>query len=273
MTAPFTLDPIDEVPLTGTFLAKVLTQVRFSRTPALVTDEGEERLAALLHRYPVRRASQTLEVDLSAAPGAVEQKTKPVRIFADTSQQWQLTVTESAIALETTAYASRDDFCTRAHEIFDAVTEVSTPPVVDRVGLRYVDLFQEAALDNLHNYVVPPLRVLHGLIGDGLSLEYSVSDSVIVLGVDERLKVRSGLLPAGSGFDPTLPPLPRPSWIFDLDVFTLQAGFPFDVSVLDERLRRYASHVYSFFRWATTDALVEDFKIRPTKEDEEGVLR
>ena len=52
MTRPFTLDPVQEVPLAGAPLVKVLTQVRFSRAPDLVTDGGEERLAALLPRYP-----------------------------------------------------------------------------------------------------------------------------------------------------------------------------------------------------------------------------
>lgn len=270
MTRPFTLDPVQEVPLAGAPLVKVLTQVRFSRAPNLVTDEGEERLAALLPRYPVRRASQTLEVTLGATPGAVDQTTKPVRIFADASQQWLLTVTESAVALETTDYVSRDDFCSRSREIFDAIAEVSVPPVVDRVGLRYIDRFEGPLLDRMHEYVVPPLRVLHGLIGDGLSSESSVSESVIVLGDDERLKVRSGLLPPGAGFDPVVQPLSTPSWLLDLDVFTLQAGFPFDTAALDERLRRYADHVHSFFRWATTDAFITAFQRLPAESDQQG---
>lgn len=270
MPRPFALDPVHEVPLAGAPLAKVLTQVRFSRTPDLVTDDGEERMAAFLHRYPVRRASQTLEVALGAAPGALEQRTKPVRIFADTTQQWLITVTEYAVALETTDYVSRDDFCIRSREIFDAIAQVSVPPVVDRVGLRYIDRFEGPQLDHIEEYVVPPLRVLHGLIGDGLSLESSVSDSVIVLGGDERLKVRSGLLPPGAGFDTALPPVTTPSWLLDLDVFTLQAGFPFDAAALDERLRRYADHVHSFFRWATTDAFIKAFRGVPPEGKEQG---
>lgn len=257
---PFTRTPIEEIPLVGGPLAKVLAQVRFSRTPGLVTDEGEQRLAELLSRYPVRRAAQTIDVALGAAPGEVDQKIKPVRIFADMPQDWQITVTEAAVALETTTYVSREDFCTRAREIIDAVAQVSVPPVVDRIGLRYVDRFEGSLLDRLHDYVIPPLRVLHGSMGEGLSLEHSVSDSQIVLGDNERLKVRSGLLPAGAVFDPVLPPVSSPSWLLDLDVFTLQTGFPFDPQALDERLRRYADHVHSFFRWAVTETFINEFR-------------
>ena len=66
------------------------------------------------------------------------------------------------MALESTDYVSRDDFCSRSREIFDAIAQVSVPPVVDRVGLRYIDRFEGPLLDHMHEYVVPPLRVLHG---------------------------------------------------------------------------------------------------------------
>jgi uncharacterized protein (TIGR04255 family) len=267
---PFTLAPIEEISLAGGSLAKVLTQVRFSRTPTLVTDEAELRLAELLPRYPVRRAGQTIDVALGAAPGEVDQKIQPVRIFADTAQAWQITVTETAVALETTAYMSREDFCTRARELFDAVVQVSVPPLVDRVGLRYVDRFAESLLDRLNDYVIPPLRVLHGIMGEGLSLEHSVSDSQIVLGDDERLKVRSGLLPPGGVFDPVLSPVSSPSWLLDLDVFTLRAGFSFEPEALDQRLRRYADHVHSFFRWAVTEAFINEFRDTSNEIAREG---
>jgi hypothetical protein len=74
----------------------------------------------------------------------------------------------------------------------------------------------------------------------------------------ERLQVRSGLLPAGGGFDPALPVLPEPSWVHDMDVYTVQAGFAFDEDDLTLRLRRYAEAAYAFFRFATTDAFQDE---------------
>jgi uncharacterized protein (TIGR04255 family) len=147
---------------------------------------------------------------------------------------------------------------------------VSAPPVVDRVGLRYVDRFEESLLDRLHDYVIPPLRVLHGTVGEPLGMEHSVSDSQIILGDDERLKVRSGLLPPGGVFDPVLPPVQSPSWVLDLDIFTLQGGFAFDPQALDQRLRRYADHVHSFFRWAVTKAFINEFRDTSNDTSREG---
>jgi len=259
-TTPFTLDPVPEIPLARAPLAKVLTQIQYSRTPDLITDAGEQRLAELLQRYPVRRQAMTLDIQVGPAPGVFEQKATPIRIFTEPSQTWQVTVGETSVALETTQYESRDDFCQRAHEVFAAVAQVGPPPVVDRVGLRYVDRLHGATLEHLDEYVNPRLRVLHGAVGQGLTVEYSASDTLIQVADDERLKVRSGLLPPGGVFDPVLQPLPEPSWVLDLDMFTTQSGFAFDPAVLNERLRRYADHIYAFFRWATTDAFQREFQ-------------
>jgi hypothetical protein len=48
-----------------------------------------------------------------------------------------------------------------------------------------------------------------------------------------------------------------------VDVFTVQAGFPFDPDELAQRLRRYAETVYAFFRFATTEAFQEAHRGEP----------
>ena len=257
----FNLAPVPEIRLARAPLEKVLTQVQFSRAPALVSDEGEERLAAVLGRYPVRRQAMALNlvVGLGAAP--IDQKSSPTWVFANPSQSWQVTVSDTSVGLETTEYDSRDDFCQRAREAFDAVSSVDLPPIVDRVGLRYVDRLRgDNDLGRLGDYVTSRLCVLHGAVDVDLPIEHSVTETVIRIADDERLKVRSGLLPPGALFDPVLLPASEPTWVLDIDVFTSRGGFPFDPASLEERLRRYAEHAYSFFRWATTDAFQRDFQ-------------
>jgi uncharacterized protein (TIGR04255 family) len=257
----FTLDPVPEIHLARAPLEKVLTQVQFSRTPELVSDEGEQRFARALGRYPVRRQGVSLNLTVGPGPGEVEHKATTTRLFADIAQAWQVTVTETSVSLETSTYESRDDFCERAREVFDAVSAVALPPVVDRVGLRYLDRLRGAAhLARLGNYVTPSLQGLHGSVDAALDVEYSVNETVIRIADDERLRVRCGVLPPGGAFDPALSPCPDASWVLDADIFTTDGGFAFDPSTLDGRLRRYADHVYSFFRWATTDEFVEEFK-------------
>jgi uncharacterized protein (TIGR04255 family) len=259
-SAPFTLQPVTEVYLARAPLEKVLTQIQFSHTPDLVSDEGERRLAEALTRYPVRRRGVSLNLTIGPTPGEIKPEQATTRLFADVAGKWQVTVTETSVSLETSSYDSRNDFCQRAKEVFDAVAVVSVPPLVDRVGLRYVDRLRDSAdLAQLGQYVAPSLLGVQGHAAAELEVEYSITEALVRIAVDERLKVRCGLLPPGGVFDPALAPCPEASWVLDTDIFTTEGGFAFDSSALDERLRRYADHVYSFFRWATTDAFLEAF--------------
>lgn len=250
----FNLDPVSEISLARAPLEKVLTQIQFSYTPKLVSDEGEQKLAEALPRYPVRRPSQSVNVTVDPATGEAKMKSAVARILTDQQKSWVVTITETAISLETNAYHSRDDFCARALEVFNAVCEVSTPPIVDRVGLRYLDRIHRIEdLKRLDDMVHPKLRVLDGLAETPLVVEYSVSDTIINVTKDEKLRVRSGVFPPGALFDQILVPVSEPSWILDLDLFTTMGGFSFDPAGLESKLRRYSEHIYSFFRWATTD--------------------
>ncbi len=252
----FSLTPVDEIHLHHAPLAKVLMQVQFSRTPQLVSDVAETLIADALGRYPVRRRQVAVApaMSVNGQPVAMPQfGPATILTFADAPGTWQVTLTDTAVALETTAYESRDDFVARALEVFRAIASVALPPVVDRVGLRYIDRLSGAALPRVPEYVVPQLQVLHGGVAPDLELQHSVTDSLIKISPSEVLQVRSGLLPGGAGFDPALQPLADTSWVLDMDAYTTEAGFPFDPDALTTKLRSFSETTYAFFRWATTD--------------------
>jgi len=259
----FTTTPVEEVHLGSAPLAKVLMQVQFSRTPALITESADDAMADALGRYPVRRRTvvspPVLLINGQPMPFQVPQASLPeVLTFSQPNGTWTVTLTDTAVALETSAYTTRADFCDRVLELLRAVASVALPPVVDRVGVRYIDRLSGEALARVGDYVIPELSVLHGRIDSGLTLERSVSESLIHISPLDRLLVRSGFLPAGSGFDPALPQIQEPSWVLDMDVFTLEKGLPFDPDILLGRVRSYAETAYAFFRFATTDAFQAD---------------
>ena len=265
----FSLAPVDEVHLDRAPLAKVLMQVQYSRTPQLVTNDAEAAIAETLGRYPVRLRQVTAGVVPNVVingqqlqlPGSV---TPGVALaFSDPKGLWQVTVTETAVALETSDYSTRDDFCSRAAEIFAVAASVALPPVVDRVGIRYIDRLTGAAVEKVSAYVIPELTSLVACVEPPLQLQHSVSESQIDIGPGERMHVRSGLLPPGGAFDPALPSVGEPSWVLDMDVFTTQAGFAFEPDDLTQRLRRYAEVVYAFFRFATTEAFQDAHRGKP----------
>lgn len=262
----FSLMPVAEVHLHHAPLAKVLMQVQYSRTPQLVTDAAESMIAHALRRYPVRRrqlvAGTFPSVVINGQPIELPAGTSAgtVLLFSEPSESWQITVTETAVSLETTDYSTRADFCDRALEVFRALAAVTLPPVVDRVGLRYIDRLVGERLPRVPEFVIPQLQALCGFVEPPLATHHSVTDSLIEIAETERLQVRSGLLPAGGGFDPALPVVPEPSWVLDMDVYTTQGGFAFDADELAQRLRRYAEAAYAFFRFATTDVFQDEHR-------------
>jgi uncharacterized protein (TIGR04255 family) len=259
----FNLRRIPEIALGRAPLEKVLTQVQFSLTPTLVSDEGESQLASFLPRYPVRRRSQSLNVSINPGSGTLDSRPVSTRIFSDQSSSWTVTVFETAVGIETNSYVSRDDFCQRVLEVLSAVSRVASPPIVDRVGVRYIDRISDPAdLERLDEYVNPRLRIVDGAVDSPVIVEYSVSESTLHIASDERLKIRCGVLPPAAAIDPVIPPLQGPSWVLDLDVFTVAGGIAFDPASLVERIRRYSEHVYSFFRWATTEEFQNAFENR-----------
>jgi len=257
----FTIASVEEIHLHKAPLAKVLTLVSFSRMPSLTTDTAEAQLADRLGRYPVRRRKVIVpptvvingqSMQLPMTPGAAP----VVLTFSQPTGAWVVTVTESSVALETVEYDSREDFCERASEVFSAVAAVDLPPVVDRVGVRYIDRLVGPALDHLDEWVIPQMQSLHGHVED-MPLDHSITDTLIEVSPRDRLLVRSGLLGPNKAFDPGLPPVAEPSWLLDIDAYTSEAGFPFDPKALTAKVRSYAEAIYSFFRFATTDAFHE----------------
>jgi uncharacterized protein (TIGR04255 family) len=259
----FSLESVEELPLERAPLVKVLMQVQFSRTPQLITDAAEAAISEALGRYPVRRRQagvgvfpnlaingQPLQLPVPFNPGVA-------LLFSDAKSAWQVTVTENSVGLETTEYSTREDFCERALEVFKVVARAAMPPIVDRVGMRYIDRLTGEAMGQVRSYVMPELTGLVNIVDPPLVLQRSITESMIELNAQEQLMVRSGLLPAGSSFDTALPALPEPAWLLDMDVYTTRAGFAFDPEALAERLRRYGDHVHSFFRYVTTEAFLD----------------
>ena len=261
----FSLMPIDEVHLHNAPLAKVLMQVQYSRTPQLVTDASEATIADAIGRYPVRRRQFGTGIPSVVINGQPVQlllgcRLEPCCCSPNRPGRGRSQLPRPSVSLETTEYSTRDDFCDRAREILQAIAAVALPPVVDRVGLRYINRIVGERLPRVPEFVIPQLQALCGSIELPLEVHHSVTESLIEIAETEHLQVRSGLLAANSGFDPALPGVPEPSWLLDIDVFTTQGGFAFDADELTQRLRRYAEVAYAFFRFATNDTFQDEHR-------------
>ncbi len=254
---PFSDQALEEVHLPQAPLVKVISQVRFPMLMAITQESSVADFQRLLRtEYPILRQEHEAGIVLSS------EGVKPLKeggtLWRLTSRDgaWQVTLAPTFLALDTTAYDSRNDFLERLRRALSALQEVVRPVLYDRLGLRYVDrLAAPADLTELGRLV---RRELLGVLSTSLPSEvrvnHSLSDSLFVL-ADARLQARWGLLPPNTSLDPSIEPAREASWVLDLDVFDMETR-DFETEVIVERARAFAGIHYRFFRWAVTEELL-----------------
>jgi len=131
-------------------LVHVVAQVVFS--PILTIErhvpELQERLGASFPRF--RKAVIATIPVLGREAG----ETSPQWEFADRSQRTGVVLTSSSVVLHTAAYTSNEPFLFQMYAVLVALRElVPTLQVVERIGLRYVDLVRPREDESYGKYV------------------------------------------------------------------------------------------------------------------------
>lgn len=249
--------PPPEVPLPRAPLVRVIAQLRF---PLITSLEKRDFVApfqeAIRRNYPVLRAEQVQDFILGPA-GATPVAPQTVWRFSDVESQWRVSLAPEFIALETTAYSSRDDFLTRLQHVLNALDAHVEPKVIDRFGVRYIDRVTPPVVNDIARLVrAEVLGIAATPMAPGI--QHLQTLSVFTVG-DAQLFARWGQVPENSTVDPAaIEPIDEPSWILDLDMFK-DGARPFDVDTLVSQARSYTERLYTFFRWAVTDEFLRRY--------------
>ena len=258
LLSPFGTEPIEEVPLPKAPLVHVLAQIRFPIEIGLTDSRRIEPLHRLLRKeYPLLKSDQTTSVVITANGVSSEPQIDKLWRMRSKSGEWQVSIGESFLTVDTSAYTSRIEFCRRMKDALLAFAQIVDPAVVERVGLRYVDrLDQPGQVDRLSELVYPEVDSLVALSqsADGTALQHSILESVFV-GDESNMLVRWGILPAGAMIDPAVAPSTQRSWLLDIDVFK-EATSDFDANAIVNLLQEFSKRSYRFFRWAVRDQLL-----------------
>jgi uncharacterized protein (TIGR04255 family) len=255
---PFGSDPVDELPLSRPPLAKVIAQIRFPEiasiaNPAFVGPLQEELRAA----YPNAATETAIEPTADAPSRTVQLPYVSTWKFTDVPGNWIVALAHDFVAIETTAYASREDFISRWGTVIDAVVRTIRPNIYGRLGVRYVNRIDRtediAAIGELCNEALLPLGELVRK-SDGVRQKQSFLQSEFEVG-GATMRLRSAVLPPKFIIDPgTLAPVDRTSWVLDIDMFSEHAPpIPIVAEEVVERSRSFAESVYRLFRWSVTD--------------------
>jgi len=146
-------------------IAYVIAQVKFSAVAGM-----EKYIAAVqeeLRKNSLPRLVTGQLTNIRFAPSmAAETTVTPRWEFQDRNKTSGVILSTDFIALHLTNYSGFDDFCQRFRRALDVVHRIVGVELIDRIGLRYVDLIRGSEGRDLREYVNPGLM---GIPDDAVS--------------------------------------------------------------------------------------------------------
>lgn len=252
-----------EVKLERAPLARTLAQIRFPRLTRLVAEkEVPLRIAeSLADAYPVFNEGH--EMALTVTPDGISQTpaAEPLWQLVSADNSWNVSFGNSFLALHTSDYTHRGDFCERLQYVWQKFTALAPPPQIERIGFRYLNRVEDPDfIDELGAMVRAPILGGAAITTKPSLLISSLSENQFQLNENDRLHARWGILPPDAVLDPTLPAAKDRSWVLDLDSFRMyrRPSLSSGIDVVDA-VQTLSKAGYRFFRWSVTERFLRRF--------------
>jgi len=144
------------VPLSKQPLVLVLCQVRFSPVRKMSDYIPAIQEEFRRHHFPLEEAGKIQQLTITpAGVHAVEQERW---VYRTKDENWSVTVLQDSVVLQTIAYERFEGFAENLEKAVRTVlekTEQNQFGVVQRVGLRYIDLVQPRSGEDFRSYLRP----------------------------------------------------------------------------------------------------------------------
>ena len=260
-SAPFSGPPPGEVALVNPPLVRVIGQIAFPTLAKIVQPTVvapfQESIRAT---YPLLTQDEIQHIEMQPAAAPRFQRDIIWR-FSSADGKWRVSLSPSFIALETTAYTTRTEFVTRLTSLASALQSTMDPQLYLRVGLRYINRIEGAALEKIETLIKPEvLGVLQTPFKD--VAEHLITESILRT-EEGQLLARWGSLPANATIDPqAIEPIAAPSWIFDLDI-SATGQWAFEGAAIGERLMAFAKRNYAVFRFVVKEEFLSYYGGKP----------
>lgn len=237
-----------------------ICQIRFPTVGAI--DEGRAGAihSALREQYPHRISQNIVELPMMSAGATPTPTLRQAWFLYDRRKSSGYVIEPSNFAYRTTAYVDFEHFVAETLRGLGQTIEVLGPALIDRVGLRFVDLIEGSSAASLERFLEPPLLGYKPQI-DGFKPQINQQ---IVAGkttqgdilfrysrANHTVSVPADLL------DPTLSGLRTPkndqeSAIIDIDHFKDNADMDPNAAALEEFIRELQGPMSMLFKDAVT---------------------
>jgi uncharacterized protein (TIGR04255 family) len=186
-------------------LVYVVAQVKFSTVENIAKSIPDFQDKVRKNGYPRMTAGHLTSLTFSPQSAVPEMLNSPRWDFHDRERRAGLVLTKDAISIHVTNYSNFDEFCKRVKAALDILDETVGPALIERLGLRYVDLVRLEDGRHFYEYVNG------GLLGITDRKVEAIKSSCMVNYVAETeigiLAVRSLQRADGQIFPPDLHPM------------------------------------------------------------------
>ncbi|MEU2163311.1 TIGR04255 family protein [Streptomyces sp. NPDC019208] len=257
---PFGDEPYDEVRLPAAPLVRVLSQLRFERLSVLDSPNAARDYAATLSEsYPYLDTSAELNMVIGGGQVMPQATHQPVWRLRSANKSKTVTLTNGSLALETTSYEGREEFCKELHRIAEALQGVVKIPSINRVGVRYTNQLTGDPLAELSEYFRPEIAGISATSLGKAKLQHCLTQASFSESASDGLVAQWGEMPPNSGFDPALPVLNNRSYVLDLDAYHQEAAMDASPIAIQSEALKLAERAYRFLRWAVTERFLRQY--------------
>lgn len=135
-------------------LLEVICQLRFPRILSINNQDPYEFQEKIRNQFPLfsenLEHSQQFSIDVGqnqvAAPRIMQSESQKNYSFISIDEKWKINLTSTFISISTTAYTNWEDFLEKFSEPLKALVDLYKPAIYERVGLRYIDVFNRNVL-------------------------------------------------------------------------------------------------------------------------------
>ena len=252
--------------LTSPPVVYVLVQIRFS-TVLKMAEYIPAIQEALRRHYPRYEHQQTVTVDIATAAGPPTQTISSRWTLQEKDQGFGFILDQSSLLFHTNSYLDFPDFRDRFLDGAVKIHDIVNIPLIERIGLRYIDLITTQNGEALDKYVNPQLL---GFSLRDLKIGSEVNQQVIS-GTTKvgRLLVRFTRARHSTALPPDLvatalpmkrkPASTADSAFLDTDHFT-EENIDFDVDELTKVTNRIQAPIGKVFRAAVTDYALNQWR-------------
>lgn len=135
------------------YLRQAVCELRFPTLMELGAARPPEQFVTALRKdYPYLE----LQNEVTFALGSVSSGSNSTHVFRSAKQNWTVSLKESAVSIETTAYTEYAQMREKVLRVVDAAIKVIDSDFFTRVGLRYINVI-DGAEDPRNGWVNPQL--------------------------------------------------------------------------------------------------------------------